>query len=132
MSMQGQTATDNAYLPHNYNRNTVAYSGTHDNDTSLGWYSEESAKTQDHLRRYLGVSGDEIAWDLVRAAIKSSALMAIVPLQDLMSLGSHARLNTPGAPIGNWQWRYTPEQLDSLQNNSATYLKDLLKLYGRA
>ena len=118
---------DNAYLPHNYSRNTVAYSGTHDNDTSLGWYREESAKTQDHLRRYLAVSGDEIAWDLVRAAIKSSALMAIVPLQDLMSLGSQARLNTPGAPMGNWQWRYTPEQLDTLQNNSAAYLKDLLR-----
>jgi len=123
---------DNAYLPHNYSRNTVAYSGTHDNDTSLGWYREESAKTQDHLRRYLTVSGDEIAWDLVRTVIKSSARMAIMPLQDLMSLGSEARLNTPGAPMGNWQWRYTPEQLDTLQNNSAAYLKDLLELYGRA
>ena len=123
---------DNAYLPHNYSRNTVAYSGTHDNDTTLGWYREEGAKTQDHLRRYLTVSGDEIAWDLVRTAIKSSALMAIVPLQDLMSLGSEARLNTPGAAMGNWQWRYTPGQLDELQTNSAAYLKELLELYGRA
>jgi 4-alpha-glucanotransferase len=58
--------------------------------------------------------------------------MAVVPLQDLMSLGSEARFNTPGAPMGNWQWRYTPEQLDVLQANSAAYLKDLLELYGRA
>jgi 4-alpha-glucanotransferase len=123
---------DNAYLPHNFSRNTVAYSGTHDNDTTLGWYREEGAKTQDHLRRYLTVSGDEIAWDLVRTVIRSSALMAIVPLQDLMSLGSEARFNTPGAAMGNWQWRHTPEQLDELQKNSAAYLKDLLELYGRA
>lgn len=123
---------DNAYLPHNYSRNTVAYSGTHDNDTTLGWYREAGEKTQDHVRRYLTASGDEVAWDLVRAAIKSSALMAVVPLQDLMSLGSEARLNTPGAPMGNWQWRYSPEQLDALQGNSAAYLKDLLELYGRS
>ena len=123
---------ENAYLPHNYSRNTVAYSGTHDNDTSLGWYREEGAKTTDHVRRYLTVSGDEIAWDLVRAAIQSTAHMAIVPLQDLMSLGSEARLNTPGAPVGNWQWRYAPKQLDTLQANSAAYLKELLELYGRA
>ena len=123
---------DNAYLPHNYSRNTVAYSGTHDNDTTFGWYREQSDKTQDHVRRYLNVSGDEVAWDLVRSTIKSTAHMAIVPLQDLLSLGSEARLNTPGAPMGNWQWRYAPEQLDALQANSAAYLKDLLELYGRA
>ena len=123
---------ENAYLPHNYSRNCVAYSGTHDNDTTLGWYRELDQKTQDHIRRYLTVSGDEIAWDLVRAALKSCANMAIVPLQDLLSLGSEARLNTPGAPVGNWQWRYQPDQLVALQQDSAPYLKDLLELYDRA
>jgi 4-alpha-glucanotransferase len=123
---------DNAYLPHNYSRNCVAYSGTHDNDTTLGWYRELDPKTQDHTRRYLTISGDEIAWDFVRAAIQSCAYLAVVPLQDLMSLGSEARLNTPGAPMGNWQWRYQPEQLEALQQGSAPYLKDLLELYGRA
>ena len=122
---------DNAYLPHNYDRNCVAYSGTHDNDTTIGWYQSLDEATQDHVRRYLGVSGDEIAWDFIRLAIKSSAHLAVFPLQDLMSLGSEARLNTPGAPVGNWQWRYLPQQLDSLQQNSSSYLSGLIQLYGR-
>lgn len=123
---------DNAYLPHNYSRNTVVYSGTHDNDTTIGWYNTLDEKTQDHVRRYLNVSGDTISWDLVRAAIQSSAELAIVPIQDLMSLGSDARLNTPGAPMGNWQWRYQPYQLDELWQNSAPYLRELLALCDRS
>lgn len=122
---------DNAYLPHNYDRNSVAYSGTHDNDTTCGWYSQLDEATQDHIRRYLGVSGEAISWDLVRAAIQSSAHLAVFPLQDLMSLGSEARLNTPGSPVGNWQWRYGGQQLDQLENDSAPYLRELLSLYGR-
>jgi 4-alpha-glucanotransferase len=121
----------NAYLPHNYMRNCVAYSGTHDNDTTLGWYRTVDDATKDHVRRYLNVSGDEVAWDLIRAAIRSSAHLAVFPLQDLMSLGSEARLNTPGAPVGNWQWRYQPDQLEALQRESAPYLKAQLELYGR-
>jgi 4-alpha-glucanotransferase len=123
--------SDNAYLPHNYSRNCVVYSGTHDNDTSLGWYRGLDEDTQDHLRRYLGVSGDSISWDLIRAAIDSSAHLAVFPVQDMMSLGSEARLNTPGSPVGNWQWRYLPHQLDELENNSAGYLREQLYLYGR-
>ena len=122
---------DNAYLPHNFDANCVAYSGTHDNDTSIGWYQSLDAATQDHVRRYLGISGDTIAWDLIRAAIESSALLAIFPLQDLMSLGSEARLNTPGAPFGNWQWRYQPHQIDQLQSDSSAYLREHLSTYGR-
>ena len=122
---------DNAYLPHNYTRNCVAYSGTHDNDTTLGWYRLLDDDTQDHIRRYLGVTGETISWDLVRAAIKSCAYLAVFPLQDLMSLGGEARLNTPGSPTGNWQWRYLPHQLDELGINSAPYLREQLFLYGR-
>lgn len=122
---------DNAYLPHNYDRNCVAYSGTHDNDTSIGWYQSIDDSMQDHVRRYLNVSGEEIAWDLIRAAIESSAHLAVFPLQDLLSLGSEARLNTPGAPTGNWQWRYQPHQLEQLQKDSAAYLREHLALYGR-
>ena len=124
-------AADNAYLPHNYDRNTVVYSGTHDNDTTHGWYAGLDDATQDHIRRYLGVSGEAISWDLIRAAIRSSANLAVFPLQDLMSLGSAARLNTPGSPIGNWQWRYDGAQLDQLEADSAPYLRELLALYGR-
>lgn len=122
---------DNAYLPHNYARNTVVYSGTHDNNTTVGWYQTLDEATQDHIRRYLDVSGDEIAWDFIRVAIKSSAHLAVFPLQDLMSLDGCARLNTPGAPVGNWQWRYQPHQLDELQNKSSPYLSEQLALYGR-
>lgn len=122
---------ENTYLPHNYSRNTIAYSGTHDNDTSLGWYAKQDVETQDHVRRYLNVSGDEISWDLVRACIQSTAHMAIFPLQDLLSLGSEARLNTPGASMGNWQWRFTSKQLENLHVTSADYLKDQLDLYDR-
>ena len=122
---------DNAYLPHNYKRNTVAYSGTHDNDTSIGWYQGVDDKTRDHVRRYLSVSGDAISWDLVRAALRSSARMAIVPLQDLMSLGPEARLNSPGAAEGNWQWRFTEDQLDRLRDESAAYLREQNALFGR-
>lgn len=121
----------NPYLLHNCSANTVIYSGTHDNDTTLGWYDQLDADTQDHVRRYLSVSGNYISWDLARAAIQSRAHMAIVPLQDLMSLGPEARFNLPGTATGNWQWRYLPEQLDVLQSESAVYLKELLKLYGR-
>ena len=123
--------SNNTYLPHNYERNCVAYTGTHDNDTSLGWYQALDDATQDYIRCYLGITGDTIAWDLVRVAIESSALLAIFPLQDLMSLGNEARLNTPGAPSGNWQWRYQSNQLEQLQSDSSTYLREYLALYGR-
>ena len=122
---------DNAYLPHNLKPNCVVYSGTHDNDTSIGWYRALVGAAQDHARRYLGITGDTIAWDLIRAAIESSARLAIFPLQDLMSLGSEARLNIPGAPFGNWQWRYKIHQLDQLQSDSSAYLREYLSLYGR-
>ena len=124
----------NAYLPHNYSCNCVAYTGTHDNDTTIGWYRTlaEDSDEKNYLRRYLGVSGEAISWDLVRAVMKSAAHLAIVPLQDLLSLGSEARINTPGAPIGNWQWRYLPEQLDALQAESSSYLKELMHDFGRS
>jgi 4-alpha-glucanotransferase len=123
---------DNAYLPHNYKGNLVTYSGTHDNDTTIGWYKSLDEKIKDHVRRYLNVSGDAISWDLIRATIHSSAELAIVPIQDLMSLGSEARLNTPGSSVGNWQWRYQPYQLDELWQNSAHYLREQLSLCDRS
>ncbi|MFP4167108.1 MAG: 4-alpha-glucanotransferase [Opitutales bacterium] len=122
---------DNPYLPHNYDKNLVVYSGTHDNDTTWGLYASLDEETKDHIRRYLAVSGEDIAWDLFRAAIRSSAYMAIVTLQDLLNLGSEARLNRPGSPEGNWQWRYKPEQLDELERDKSGYIRELLGLYGR-
>jgi 4-alpha-glucanotransferase len=99
------------FLPHNYEHNTVVYSGTHDNDTTLGWF----ATLQDHerrfLHRYLPHGCGDIAWDLIRLAWSSVADRALAPLQDVMSLGSEARMNLPGRESGNWSWRYTENML---------------------
>lgn len=119
------------HLPHNHQPNQVVYPGTHDNNTTIGWYKSVDDRTRDHLRRYLCVDGREVQWDLVRAAYKSPARLAVVPLQDLLNLDSEARLNMPGSAAGNWQWRYSTEQLDKLWHESASYLKELADLYGR-
>ncbi|HVU36035.1 MAG TPA: 4-alpha-glucanotransferase [Opitutaceae bacterium] len=123
--------SDNLYLPHNVRSNTVIYSGTHDNDTTIGWYATTDEKTRDHVRRYFRINGQEIAWDFVRAAYASTANLAVIPLPDLLSLGAEARFNTPGKSQGNWSWRYRPEQLQRLRDNSCSYLRDLAALYGR-
>ncbi len=123
---------DNLYLPHNLVANAVVYPGTHDNNTSLGWYAAATEKERDHVRRYLRVDGREIGWDFVRSAYAAVSRLAIIPLQDLLSLGGEARFNTPGVAAGNWQWRYTDAQLETLRRQSAPYLRDLALLYGRA
>jgi 4-alpha-glucanotransferase len=122
---------DNPYLPHNHKDNSVVYSGTHDNDTTRGWYASLDGKTRDHLRRYLRVNGAETSWDFVRAAYESVARLAVVPLQDLLNLGSEARFNLPGSSEGNWQWRYRTAQLEKLKSESAPYLREIGELYGR-
>ena len=122
---------DNAYLPHNQTANSVVYPGTHDNDTSLGWYASADERTRDHVRRYLRVSGSEIGWDFIRSAYASVARLAIVSLPDLLSLGSEARLNTPGVGQGNWTWRFRPEQLSRLDAQAGPYLRELGQLHGR-
>jgi 4-alpha-glucanotransferase len=122
---------DNLYLPHNHRANTIVYPGTHDNDTTRGWYASTEEKTRDHVRRYLRVSGNDISWDFIRACYSSTANLAVFPLQDLLNLDSAARFNTPGKSQGNWSWRYRPEQLRALRDNTAGYLRELAALYGR-
>lgn len=121
----------NLYLPHNIKPNTVVYPGTHDNSTTVGWYEAANEATRDHVRRYFRISGREIAWDLIRATYASGANLGIIALQDFLSLGDEARMNTPGTTYGNWQWRYTSGQLAKLKDESADYLKELAWLYGR-
>ena len=121
----------NLYLPHNHRANSVVYPGTHDNDTTLGWYATTDEKTRDHIRRYFRVNGQEVGWDFLRAAYASTANLAVVPLQDLLNLGSAARFNTPGTSQGNWTWRYRAEQLRALRDGSSRYLAELADLYGR-
>ncbi len=121
----------NLYLPHNLRANSVVYPGTHDNDTTLGWYRSIDDKTRDHVRSYFRISGQEISWDFIRVAYASVSNLAVISMQDFMSLGAEARINTPGVAAGNWQWRYSPPQLDRLLQESAPYLKKIATLYGR-
>jgi 4-alpha-glucanotransferase len=121
----------NPYLPYNLEPNNIIYPGTHDNDTTLGWYATADEKARDHVRRYLRVSGSEVGWDFIRAAYGAVSRLAVVTLPDLLSLGSEARFNFPGRPDGNWQWRYRTPQLDHLFDGTAGYLRDLADLHGR-
>jgi 4-alpha-glucanotransferase len=120
---------DDPFLPHNYPQNCVAYTGTHDNDTARGWYEAASEKEKDLCRRYLGRSGDDISWDMVRAVWSSPAAFTLAPLQDLLSLGTEARMNFPGKPSGNWGFRFISDQLD---NVLLLRLKEFNYLYSRA
>jgi 4-alpha-glucanotransferase len=119
---------NSSFLPHNFGRNYVVYSGTHDNETSLGWYRNASRDEQDHVRRYIARDGTDISWDLIRLAYASVADTAVVPLQDLMSLDNKARMNFPGKSGGWWGWRYTPEMLNDFIANR---LRELTELFGR-
>ncbi|MBN1372002.1 MAG: 4-alpha-glucanotransferase [Anaerolineaceae bacterium] len=107
----GFDAPENDFLPHNYPRNCVAYTGTHDNDTSRGWYATTAEKERDLLRRYLARSGEDVSWDMIRAVWGSVADMVLAPLQDFLSLGGEARMNFPGRPSGNWSWRMDGQAL---------------------
>ncbi len=121
---------NNLYLPHNLKEDLVLYPGTHDNNTSRGWYEAASAKERDHVRRYLRVSGEDIAWDLIRAAFSSVCRLTIVPMQDLLSLDGSCRMNAPGTEQGNWQWRMLSDQFTG-HPSIAAYLTELANLYGR-
>ncbi|MHB8862003.1 MAG: 4-alpha-glucanotransferase [Pirellulaceae bacterium] len=99
---------DNWHLPEHHTYNSVVYPGTHDNNTTIGWYSALSAAKREAITRYLGASLQDPAWDLLRLCHKSPARAAVVPMQDLLRLGSEARMNTPATTTGNWRWRLTP------------------------
>lgn len=119
----------NVYLPHNIERRSVVYTGTHDNDTTVGWWHTLDDDARHHLRVYLRTDAADIAWDLVRAAWSSVAETAIVPAQDLLRLGGEARMNLPGRPWGNWSWRMHP---GALTDELAAALAELTALFGRA
>jgi 4-alpha-glucanotransferase len=99
------------YLPHNYAHNCVVYTGTHDNDTTVGWFSTASPRERLYVHTYTGTDGRNIAWDFIRLAFSSVANTAIIPLQDVLSLGTHARMNLPGRAGGNWSWRHRETML---------------------
>lgn len=131
--------TKNIDLPHNYIQNCCVYTGTHDNDTTVGWFESEagkgSSRDEEQIEKernfclnYLRSDGKEIHWDFIRAVLASVANTAIVPMQDLLGLGNDARMNLPASTSGNWQWRCKKAEIS---DEIAERLSDLVKLYGR-
>ena len=127
------------YRPHNYPRNCVVYTGTHDNNTTIGWFrgedvrdstqsKEEREREKQFALKYLGTDGHELNWDFIRLALMSVADTAIIPMQDILGLGSEARMNIPGRLEGNWCWRFIP---DMLTEEIKARIKELTALYGR-
>jgi 4-alpha-glucanotransferase len=120
---------DNAYLPHNHAENLVVYTGTHDNDTTIGWFTSLPYAQMIEVQTYLGRDGSDIAWDLLRLAWSSVATVAIAPLQDVLRRGGEARMNVPGKADGNWAWRY---RAGDLHEGLAAGLAEFTHTYGRA
>ena len=118
----------NQDLPHNFIRHCVAYPGTHDNDTTVGWYRSLPQNVRKHCREYLRSNGREMHWEMIHALIASVADMAIIPVQDVLGLGSDARMNMPGTGNGNWEWRLTES---ALTNEIAMRLRNMAVIYGR-
>jgi 4-alpha-glucanotransferase len=127
------------FKPFSFMPNTVVYTGTHDNDTTIGWFNspaaENSTRTEEEVKeerslvlKYLGTDGREIHWDFIRLALSSVANTAIIPLQDVLGLGSEARMNVPGRVSGNWTWRYRSEQLTP---DIRWRLAEMADVYGR-
>jgi len=119
---------DDLFLPHNFPENCVAYTGTHDNDTTLGWYKTAPEKEKDFCRRYLASTGKDIVWDMIRGIWMSTSVMTLAPLQDFLNLDTTARMNYPGLPSGNWTWRLLS---GSLTDNFKNRLYELNYLYSR-
>jgi 4-alpha-glucanotransferase len=124
--------SDNPYLPHNYVSNAVVYTGTHDNPTTRGWFEELPDYQRQNLwkcLKRLGGESSEAAPALMRLAWSSVAALAMAPLQDLLNLGSEARMNIPGRPEGNWRWRCTEDMLSGVDFE---WLRDLTKNSNRS
>ncbi|MGE5222421.1 MAG: 4-alpha-glucanotransferase [Omnitrophica WOR_2 bacterium] len=122
-------AIEERFLPFNYDRNTVVYTGTHDNDTTRGWYrNAASDKDRAFMHRYMGTDGQDISWDMIRLAWASVAVLAVAPLQDVLDLGSEARMNLPGVASGYWRWRF---RKDLLKEAILDRLGEMTSIYGR-
>ena len=124
---------DNAYLPHHYVHNCLVYTGTHDNDTTLGWWQRASQAERQHVAQYFGYASPEevedIHWLLIRTALGSVANQAIIPLQDLLGLDNRGRMNDPSINAGNWRWRYESDEM--LTSPLKERLLNLTQLYSR-
>jgi 4-alpha-glucanotransferase len=117
------------FLPYNHERNQVVYTGTHDNNTTVGWYRDDASTAEkDFARRYLATDGSEIHWDMIRLALSSVANLAVIPHQDIAGIGSEGRMNQPGLASGNWRFRLTDAMLAPAHQRR---LAELIWTYGR-
>jgi 4-alpha-glucanotransferase len=123
----GDDAT-NLHLPHNYSRDLVAYTGTHDNDTTVGWFEQADSAARSFCLRYLNSEGRDIHWDFIRAVLASVADTVITPLQDVLGLGNESRMNLPASESGNWLWRFSS---GSLTDDVSERLRQMTETYGR-
>jgi len=121
-------SAENPYLPHNHEALEVVYTGTHDNNTTLGWYQSLSQDTVSNINAYFGDPGDPMPDFLVKTALASVARLAVVPMQDLLGLGEGHRMNTPGTAEGNWHWQF---HWDQVQPGRADQLREWLSMYRR-
>lgn len=120
---------ESTFLPHQLStRNCICYTGTHDNDTTCGWYEHTSEQNKDKVRRYMNTDASSVSWDFIRTCLGTIAKYAIFPVQDLLKLGSEHRMNTPGTATGNWEFRYRSGLLDE---GMAKGLKQMTELFGR-
>ena len=119
---------DNPHLPHMHEHDNVVYTGTHDNDTTLGWYSTLDGETRERVDFFLRLTPGAMPDALIRAALGSVGRLAVIPAQDLLRLGSEARLNTPGTAVGNWSWRLPA---GGLTPELARGCRSLNQIYGR-
>ena len=125
----GDQSPDNTHKPYNFVQNCVAYTGTHDNDTTAGWLSSKQSRGERELAlRYMGVGESDAVWGLIRLVLSSVADTAIVPMQDILSLGSEARMNLPATTENNWRWRMRKDQL---KPELAVKLREMVRTYGR-
>jgi 4-alpha-glucanotransferase len=135
----GDESPSHPFKPHNFIRNSVVYTGTHDNDTTIGWFNstgsgestlnkEQSRRERENALKYIHSDGKEINWDFIRLAASSVADIAIFPLQDALGLGSEARMNRPATTKNNWRWRFVEEQLNA---GLSSKLRELTRIYGR-
>jgi len=118
----------NPYLPHNHTRDTVIYTGTHDNNTTLGWYQGLPEPLRERINQYFAHPNEPMPWPLIKSALASPARWAMMPFQDLLELDAQHRMNTPGTTDGNWRWRFHWDQVDA---GLADRMKALNVLYSR-
>jgi len=125
----GFAQIDSPHLPHRYEAQAVVYTGTHDNDTARGWFDHAKPEEKRRATSYLGVNGGDVPQAMIRAALTSVARLAIVPVQDILGLGTEARMNRPGEEEANWCWRMS--EAGALTIESAKRLRDLVEITGR-